>query len=354
MQENPYHQDREEMKELLKQYQDLKSGRRHSFMEEEAFERIIDYFDDTEDLIQAIEAVEVGIEPYPYSSPLMVKKADLMIATRRYQDALDILEQVEVLDSSDINLYILKTDAYLALDQPQRAASLLESALMHFEGDERIELLFELADVYDDYEEFEKIFDCLRWILEQDCENEEALYKICFWTDFTGRNEESIRLHQNIIEENPYSELAWFNLAAAYQGLKLYEKAVDAYKYAVAIDEKFDYAYRNMGDAFIRLRKYREAIESLERVLELSKPEDVIYEAIGHCYDRLKNYAQARFYYRKASHLNQEDSKLYYKIACTYFNEGQWESCIKQAEHALKIQKTQPEYNLLMGECKME
>src|SRR6201994_1099350 len=326
MQENPYHQDREEMKELLKQYQDLKSGRRHSFMEEEAFERIIDYFDDTEDLIQAIEAVELGIEQYPYSSALMVKKADLMIATRRYQEALDILEQVEVLDSSDINLYILKTDAYLALDQPQRAASLLESALMHFEGDERIELLFELADVYDDYEEFDKIFDCLKLILEQEPDNEEALYKICFWTDFTGRNEESIRLHQKIIDEHPYSELAWFNLGSAYQGLKLYEKAIDAYQYAVVINDKFDYAYRNMGDAYIRLRKYKEAIEVLEKVGEITRPEDVIFEAIGHCYDRLKNYAQARFYYRKASHLNQGDGKLYYKVALTYINEEQWES----------------------------
>src|ERR1700760_914477 len=354
MQENPYHQDREEMKELLKQYQDLKSGRRHSFMEEEAFERIIDYFDDTEDLIQAIEAVELGIEQYPYSSALMVKKADLMIATRRYQDALDILEQVEVLDSSDINLYILKTDAYLALDQPQRAASLLESALMHFEGDERIDLLFELADVYDDYEEFDKIFDCLKLVLEQDPVNEEALYKICFWTDFTGRNEESITLHKTIIDEYPYSELAWFNLAAAYQGIKLYEKAVDAYKYALAIDEKFDYAYRNMGDAYIRLRRYRDAIESLEKVLELSRPEDVIYEAIGHCWDKLDNYASARFYYRKASHLNPDDSKLYYKLACTYINEEQWAQAVKQLEAAMRIHAMQPEYNLAMGECKMQ
>jgi tetratricopeptide (TPR) repeat protein len=148
--------------------------------------------------------------------------------------------------------------------------------------------------------------------------------------------------------------LAWFNLGAAYQGLKLYEKSVDAYQFAITIEEKFDYAYRNMGDAFIRLRKYKEAIEALERVTELAKPEGVIYEAIGHCYDRLKNYAQARFYYRKASHLNQEDSKLFYKIACTYFNEGQWESCVKQLNNAMKIHRLQAEYNLLMGECKLQ
>jgi tetratricopeptide (TPR) repeat protein len=158
----------------------------------------------------------------------------------------------------------------------------------------------------------------------------------------------------DIIDQQPYSELAWFNLGAAYQGLKLFEKAIDAYEYALVIDEKFDYAYRNIGDAYIRLRKYKEAIESLEKVLELSKPEEVIYEAIGHCYDRLRNYAQARFNYRKASHLNPEESKLFYKIACTYFNEGQWASASKQLETALKFNRQQYEYNLLMGECKLQ
>lgn len=353
MKDNPFRHDKEELKELLRQFQNLKAGRSHSFLYEEDFEKLIDHFDDIEDLTQGLEAADIAVEQFPYSAMLQVKKADLLIATRQYHEALQVLNHAEVLDHTDINIYILKTDAYLALDQQEKAVELLENALGLFEGAERIEMLFELADVYDDYEEFDKIFDCLKLILEQEPTNEEALYKICFWTDFTGRNEESIRLHQNIINEHPYSELAWFNLAAAYQGLKLYEKSIDAYQYAVAIDEKFDYAYRNMGDAFIRLRKYREAIEALERVLELSRPEDVIYEAIGHCYDRLKNFAQARFFYRKASHLNQEDSKLFYKIACTYMNEQQWSTAIKQLETAMMIHKSQPEYNMAMGECKM-
>ena len=105
---------------------------------------------------------------------LHVKKADLLIATRRYQEALNVLDHAELLDSNDINLYILKTDAYLALDQQEKAVELLQNALQLFDGQERIEMLFELADVYDDYEEFDKIFDCLKLILEQDPTNEEA------------------------------------------------------------------------------------------------------------------------------------------------------------------------------------
>jgi len=354
MKENPYRENKEEINELLRQYDNLKTGRSHKFLDEEAFEKIVEFFDEKADLQKALEAAEFGSEQYPFSSSLLIKKADILLSLRRYQDALKILEQAELFDGGDINLYILKTDAWLALDQQEKAVELLEMALHSFEGEERIELLFELADVYDDYEEFDKVFDCLKLILEQDPNNEEALYKICFWTDFTGNNEASIKLHIKIIDDFPYNELAWFNLAAAYQGLRLFEKAIDAYQYAITIDEKFDYAYRNMGDAYIRLRKFREAIEALEKVLELSKPEDVIFEAIGHCYDRLHNYAQARFYYRKASHMNAEESKIFYKIACTYYNEGQWESAIKQLDNALKIHRLQPEYNLLMGECKFQ
>ena len=354
MSKYPYRQDREELRELLQQYNNLKSGKSNSFIEEDSFERLIDYFDDKEQLSLALEASEYAIRQYPYSSALLLKKADLLIALRQYKEALYILEQAELLDSKDTNLYILKTDAYLALDQQEKAAMVLEAAIDDFDGEEKIDLLFELADVYDDYENFEKVFDCLKMILEQEPNNEEALYKICFWTDFTGRNEEGIRLHQKIIEDHPFNELAWFNLAAAYQGLKLYEKAIDAYNYAVAIDDKFDYAWRNMGDAFLRLRKYKEAIEVLEKVLELARPEDVIYEAIGHCYDKMGNFAQARFNYKKATHLNHEDSQLHYKIACTYMNESNWSSAVKNLEIAMRMHRLQPEYNLAMGQCFME
>jgi tetratricopeptide (TPR) repeat protein len=224
MKENPYQEDRFEMQELLNRYENLKNGLQNSFLEEESFELIIDYFQEKDDQRQAIEAVNFGISQYPYSSLLTIKKADILLANRQYKEALDLLDQATLLDHADINNYILKTEALLALDMHEKAVNLLEEALLLFEGEEKIELLFELADVYDDYEDFDKVFDCLKLILEDEPNNEEALYKICFWTDFTGRNEESIRLHQQIINDFPYNELAWFNLASSYQGLNFMRK----------------------------------------------------------------------------------------------------------------------------------
>ncbi|HEX2608341.1 MAG TPA: hypothetical protein VHK91_13220, partial [Flavisolibacter sp.] len=199
MTSDPYH-DKESIDELLKHYNNLRNGTHGIFLEEEAFEKIIDYYDDQEELSKALEAADMAIDYFPFSSPLLIKKADLLLATRKYREALDVLEKAELFDASDINLYILKTDAYLAMDMQQKAVDLLEQAVHSFEGEEKIELLFELADVYDDHEEFDKVFDCLKVILDEEPTNEEALYKICFWTDFTGRNEESIRIHLQIIE----------------------------------------------------------------------------------------------------------------------------------------------------------
>lgn len=358
MRNDRYRQDREELKELLIQYENLRAGRQNSYIEQEGFERVIEHFDDKEKFSEALVVCDYAINQYPYAASLMLLKANLLIVTKKYTEALNVLTEAEEIDATDTDLYILKTDAYLALDMQAKAAEILEIAIDNFEGDEKIDLLFELCDVYDDYENFEKVFDCLVMILKQDPSNEEALYKMCFWTDFTGRNEESITLHKALLEEHPFNELAWFNLGAAYQGIKLHEKALDAYSFAIAINEKFDNAYRNMADAYLRIRKYRDAIECLEKVMELSIPEPVIFEALGHCYDRLSNYPQARLYYKKASHMNAEDGRLHYKIGCTYMNENSWSSAVKSLNTALRTSSRnisgQPDYNLALGQCYMQ
>lgn len=346
-------QEMESITDIIKQYEDLKAGNSGKLPSEVSFEVLIDYYDELQNLHMALEVAVAAREYYPFSAELMIKHADLLIADRKYALALELLEQAKLLNSDDINIYILKVDALLALNELEEAYEVFQYSLTLFEEDEKLDLLFEYVDVFDDYEIFDMVFDCLRMILDMAPNDEVALYKICYWTEFSGRFEESIRIHQKIIDENPYNELAWFNLATAFQGLKLYEKAIDSYQYAIVINEKFDIAYRNLGDVFIRLRKYKQAIEALTTVIELTKPEDVLYEAIGHCYHKLQNYTLARLNYRKASHLQPEDQKLYYKIALTYMDEQNWTSATKSLESALQIASS-CECHLALGECLLQ
>ncbi|MEO6289437.1 MAG: hypothetical protein ABIO76_05930, partial [Ginsengibacter sp.] len=88
MKENPYRRDKEEIKELLIQYNNFRTGKKFSFIEEDAFERIIDHFDESDDIPSAVEAVNFAVEQFPYSALLLIKKADLLIATRSYREAV--------------------------------------------------------------------------------------------------------------------------------------------------------------------------------------------------------------------------------------------------------------------------
>src|SRR5690606_21192312 len=132
----------------------------------------------------------------PFSTPLLVKKADYLIVYKRLEEAMHVLDQATLYDNQDVNIYILKTEACLAMKKKMEAKEVLASAMEMFEGEELADLLFELADVFDDYEMYNDVFNCLASILEVDPNNEEALYKICFWTDFTNRHYEGIQIYK--------------------------------------------------------------------------------------------------------------------------------------------------------------
>lgn len=339
---------------IVVEYFKLKAGESHHFFDEEDFEMLLDYFAEMDNMKEAKHAVEFALERYPSSAEMHFRKADMLIAGRSYYQANEILNDAFVLDNANLSYYILKVDVLMALEKQEQANDIFLEAIAKFYGEDLVEFLFEVADVYDDYEEFEKVFECFVQILEVEPNNEEALYKVCFWADYTGRLEESIQLHTKIIDSFPYNEIAWFNLGAAFQSLKLYEKAIDAYLYALAIEDKFEYAYRNVADAYIKLRKYVLAIEALEKVIELSTPEEVIYEAIGFCHHKTGNLNVARKYYKLALGLNKTDAKLHFKIANTYMMQLQWEMAVKHLTHALLHHKNNKEFNLAMGECKVQ
>ncbi len=342
------------IEDLLRDYQNIKEGKRARFLDEEDFEYLIDYFHNNNNEAEAIIACDTALAYYPYSSAILLFKAEIQFQGQKYGQALNTLDTLDSVEQTSLEATLLRSDIYLAQFKYDQAILLLEDKSETFEGKERTELMLELSDVYDECEDYEAVFSTLQRILKEDARNEEALQKISFWADFAAKQKESIELHLGIIDEDPYNALAWFNLGAAYQGLKQYEEALDAYEYCVAIDEKFEFAYRNMADAYIKLHWYDKAIESLEKNLELGKPEDVIFEAMGHCFEKQKNFDKARYYYRQAIQLNPADDSIFYRIGETYSREEQWEKAIKAYTTALSLNEDNAAYCLAIGNCLMQ
>lgn len=342
------------LEELIQRFQDIKNGNATSMLDEEEYERVIEYYFQNSNDIEALLACEIGKTYYPFSSSILMLKAEILTQTQKYGQALKTLDEVEQYDHTNLGAVLLRADILLSQVKYDQAAAYLQQSSENFEGKEKIEILLELSDVYDECEEYEAVYETLKKVLELEPRNEEALQKVSFWAEFTNKLEDSVELHMHLTNEDPYSTLAWFNLGAAYQGLKLYEKAIDAYEYCIAIDEKFEFAYRNLADACMRLKWYEKALEVLEKHLEIAKPEDVIFEAMGYCWEKQKNFSLARHYYRQASKLSPEDDVIFYKIGETYAREYAWEKAVKAYSIALNINKENATYCMAIGNCLME
>lgn len=340
--------------ELLERYNNVKKGESMGMMDEDDFEKVIEYYFQDNNEEEALLACDIARTYYPFSTSILLLKAEILTQGQKYGQALIVLDEVDANDQVNLDATLLRSDILVAQFKYDQAAMWLEQRSELFEGKDKIELLLELTDVYDECEEFDAVFDTLKRVVKIEPRNEEALQKICFWADFTKRLEESISLHIHITDEDPYNALAWFNLGAAYQGLKLYEKAIDSYEFCVAIDDKFEFAYRNMADAYMRLKWYEKALEVLEIHLELAKPEDVIFEAMGYCWEKKKNFPRARYYYRQASQLSPQDDSIFYKIGETYAREKQWEKAVKAYSVALHLNKENAAYCMAIGNCLME
>lgn len=346
--------DFDSMDELLARYEVVKRGEAAGMMEEEDFERVIEYFFENSNEEQALLACDIARTYYPFSGSVLLLKAEILTQAQKYGQALKALDEMDQYEQNNLDATLLRSEILLGQLKYDQAAQYLEQQAKQFEGKDKIIILLELSDVYDECEEFEAVFDTLKRIIKIDKRNDEALQKLCFWAEFADRLEESVQIHQQLTEEDPYNTLAWFNLGAAYQGLKLYEKAIDSYEFCIAIDEKFEFAYRNLADAYMRMKWYEKALEVLEKHLEIAKAEDVIFEAMGHCYDKQKNYQKARHYYRQASQLSPQDDAIFFKIGETYAHEKQWEKAVKSYYVALNLNKDNASYCMAIGNCLME
>jgi len=341
------------IEDTLRRYEQLKRGE-GAMLNEEEFERVIEHYFQNSNEEQALLACDIARTWYPFSASVLLLRAEILAQAQKYGQALTALDEMEQYDIKNIDAVLLRADILMSQFRHAQAAQWLEQQADEFTGKEKIELLLELSDVYDENEDFDEVFNTLKKIVAIDRRNEEALQKICFWSEFTGRLEESVALHTQLTDEDPFNALAWFNLGAAWQGLKLYEKSLDAYQYCIAIDDKFEFAYRNMADAYMRLKQYDKALDVLEKHLEISRPEDVIFEAMGYCWEKRKDYTRARQYYRQASQLNPQDDGIFFKIGETYTREKQWEKAIKSFSVALHLNKDNASYCMAIGNCLME
>lgn len=338
------HAEQAGLAELIELFERCIETKEQHFFDEESLERILEFYEMRNDFERMEYVADYAIEQNPYSSEFLVRKAELQLHKKDYKACLEWLDKAVILDSHEIDIYLIKSDVYIETNEIDKAQEVLESALQMVDEDEKDVIYAQLSDIFEMKEDFDSAYTALIQALAINPQSEEALHKTAHIVEMTDRFEESIRLHKNIIDKDPYIWLAWYNLGRAYTGVGLYEKALEAFEFVNAINEEFDLAYRESADVLYRQEEFEKAIQLFETAQEKSSGYEDYSFRIGLCYERLADLKQARFNYRKAVRMDPYLDEGFFRIGETYRMENRPEAAIVNYKKALKIDEENEYY----------
>src|ERR1700744_5243558 len=136
------------VEDLLKRYEQVKAGEATNIMDEEEFERVIEYYFQNNNEEQAMLACDIARTYYPFSASVLLLKAEILTQAQKFGQALKVLDEMEQYDNNNLDAVLLRSDILLAQFKYDQAALWLEQQAQNFQGKDKTELLLELSDVY--------------------------------------------------------------------------------------------------------------------------------------------------------------------------------------------------------------
>lgn len=338
------HAEEAGLQELIEQFEAFLEKKEYSFFDDDALERLYEYYENRLDEGHMEAVADLAIAQNPYSGDFLVRKAELLFNRKDYQASLELLDKAVVFDATNLDIYLLRSEIMVESNRIEEALELLRDALRLADREEKDVILTEISDVFEIQEDFHAAFDCLRDAIKHNPSNEAALMKIAHLAEMTDRFDDSLDIHLAITEEHPYNWMAWYNAGRAYAGLGLYEKALDAFEFTMAIQEDFDLVYRDVADIYFRLEDLDKAISTFETAQEKSGGFEDYSFRIGMCYERKNDLKKARFHYRKSTRQDPYLDEAFFRIAETYRQEDRFEPALVNYKKALRIDETNELY----------
>ena len=335
--------DRQAIFELVSKYEDM-SNEGSIFLSENDYTSLINYYEEEFLLERAIDIVECAIAQYGFSADFYIRKAELLIASDKEEMAMAALDQAELYAPNDIVVFLLRSEALTSLELFDEALLLLEQLKEGANSKDLCNIYVYESLVYEAMEEHERMFYALKAALQENPKSKDALERMWICVELSRRYRESIELHEKILEEDPYSHLAWYNLGAAYAYFGNYAGAIEAYEYAYIIHDKFEFAYRDCAEICYELKNYQKALECYQETLVHFEPDQDIFLRIGQCYQKLGNNVIAKTFYEKAGQLDPYNDEVWFHIGECYAQEGKWQKAISFFKKANRIDDRREEY----------
>ncbi|WP_447636435.1 tetratricopeptide repeat protein [Flavobacterium microcysteis] len=327
--------DEEDYNLSLSKFESMLKTNKVLFFDSEEFEEIILYYLDMGKASLAKKALKLALEQHPRSTGLKLVQVEMLVYDDKLETAEKLLNELYAIEPQNEEIFIQKANIYSKRDNHEKAVELLQEALKLTDDYADVYNLIGMEYLFMDNLEFakENFIKCL----EEDVEDQAALYNVVYCFEFLDQNKEAIAFLEKYIDRNPYSEIAWHQSGRLYYGLQDYENALRCFDYASMIDDEFMGAFMEKAKSLERLKRYEEAIESYNRTIELDDPTSYALLRIGKCYEKLGNKPLALKYFHKTVHEDPLLDKGWIAITDFYVRQKNYQKALFYVNKAIGI-----------------
>jgi len=334
--------DENQVNDLVNRFESMLSDGLPVYFDADEFEVIIDYYFEQQDSEKAGTAIDTALELFPSVSSFQIKKARLLAYQKAYYEALELLNQIELIEAANEEVYISKAEIYSLMNKHELAIEEYKKALPYVDFPE--EVFSNIAFEYENLNDYSNAIIYLKKALELNPNSENLLHEISFFYEITDKEEEGVTYLNAFLDKNPYSKVAWFNLGICYNSLEFYEKAIESYEFTLAIDEEYSAAYFNIANSYSGLELYEKAIYYYKETFRFESPEPITYYYIGESYESLGNLELATSYFDKALKIDEKLAEAWAGKGRLFIKHGKDEIAIKHYERAIDIMPFNDEF----------
>ena len=327
--------DEEDYNLSLSKFESMLKTNKVLFFDSEEFEEIILHYLDMGKAALAKKALKLALEQHPKSTGLKLVQVEMLVYEDKLEQAEKLLNELYAIEPTNEEIYIQKANIYSKRDNHEKAVELLQTALKYTDDFADVYNLIGMEYLFMDNLELAK--DNFMKCLEEDTEDQAALYNVVYCFEFLDQNEDAIAYLTKYIDKNPYSEIAWHQIGRLNYGLKRYEYALRAFEFATLIDDEFLGAFMEKAKALERLKKYEEAIESYTRTIELDDATPYALLRMGKCYEKIGNKVLALKYFNKTVHEDPLLDKGWIAITDFYVRQKKYQKALFYLNKALSI-----------------
>jgi tetratricopeptide (TPR) repeat protein len=326
----------------LSKFESMLKTNKVLFFDSEEFEDIILHYLDIGKANLAKKALKLALDQHPNSFGLKLVQVEMHIYDDKLEAADKLLNELESVEPENEEIFIQRATIFSKKNQHEKAIECLKMALEY--SDDAPDVLNLLGMEYLFMDNLEDAKESFMRCLEEDYEDQTALYNVVYCFEFLDQDQEAIAYLETYIDENPYSEIAWHQVGRLNYGLKKYTEALRAFDYATLIDDEFMGAFMEKAKTLERLKKPAEAIIAYQRTIDLDDPTSYAFLRIGKCHERLGNKKQAIDYYNKTVHEDPLLDKGWIAITDFYIKEKKFQKALLFLNKALSIDNQNKRY----------